>query len=74
MCRRLRKVYPGQARTVQERREGPLTEVRGVDRAAHRRGEDEAVILPQASEPELLNTSTRLLAPGLVNLLNPFCR
>ena len=57
-----------------EREERTLTEVRGVDRSARIRGEDEAVILPQAGEPELLNTGTRLLALELVNLLDLLCR
>ena len=39
----------GQARTLQERREGPLTEVRGVDEVAAFACEDEALILIQAA-------------------------
>ncbi len=36
-----------QPRLLEERREGPLAEVRGVDRAARLRGEDEAMLLPR---------------------------
>lgn len=39
----------GETRLLQERREGPLTEVGGVDEVPDLSGEDEALILVQAT-------------------------
>ncbi len=62
VCRRSWKVM-GESRLRQERREGPLAQVGGVDEVADLPGEDEAPVLVDAARLKLRFVLPRPVAP-----------